>query len=121
MPVVAAAAVGIAAAAHQYADDVRHLTLTEAVHLAISQNRALKIARLKVAENEQKKVGQRSSYFPSLKNESNILHVTDLQNLNIPVGAFGTVGGVVRAFAKYNPAVRDKPPSTAAAPSFPSR
>jgi hypothetical protein len=44
------AAVGIATAAPQYANDVRHLTLTEAVHLAISQNRALKIARLKVAE-----------------------------------------------------------------------
>ncbi len=87
------AAVGIAAAAPQYADDVRHLTLTEAVHLAISQNRALKIARLKVAENEQKKAGERSSYFPSLKNESNILHVTDLQNISIPAGAFGTVGG----------------------------
>ena len=39
------AALGIAAAASQYAADVRHLTLTEAVHLAISQNRALKIAR----------------------------------------------------------------------------
>ena len=39
----------ILAAAPQYAAEVRHLTLTEAVHLAISQNRALKIARLKVA------------------------------------------------------------------------
>jgi outer membrane protein TolC len=87
-------AIWIAAAAPQYANDVRHLTLTEAVHLAISQNRALKIARLKVAENEQKKAGERSSYFPSLKNESNLMHVTDLQNLSIPTGAFGTVGGL---------------------------
>jgi len=87
------AAVGIAASAPLHADEVRHLTLTEAVHLAISQNRALKIARLKVAENQQKKAGDRSSYFPSLKNESNILHVTDLQNISIPAGAFGTVGG----------------------------
>jgi outer membrane protein TolC len=87
------AAIGIAAAASVYADDVRHLTLTEAVHLAISQNPALKIARLKVAENEQKKAGERSSYFPSLKNESNILHVTELQNISIPAGAFGTAGG----------------------------
>jgi outer membrane protein TolC len=87
------AAVGIVAAATQYADDVRHLTLTEAVHLAISQNPALKIARLKIAENEQKKAGERSSYFPSLKNESNILHVTELQNISIPAGAFGMAGG----------------------------
>ena len=62
------AAVGIAAAAPQYAAEVRTLTLTEAVHLAISQNRALKIARLKVAENEHKKAGERASYFPTLRN-----------------------------------------------------
>ena len=87
-------AAGIAAAAPQYADDARQLTLTEAVHLAISQNRALKIARLRVAENEQKKASERSSYFPSIKNESNLLHVTDLENIGIPTGAFGTVGGL---------------------------
>ena len=87
------AAVGIAAVVPQYGENARHLTLTEAVHLAISQNRVLKIARLRVAESEHKKAGERSSYFPSLKNESNLLHVTDLQNIGIPQGAFGTVGG----------------------------
>ncbi len=73
----------------QYAADVRHLTLTEAVHLAISQNRALKIARLKVVENEQKKAGERSAYFPPITNQSNALHITDLQNIGIPAGALG--------------------------------
>lgn len=86
-------AVGIAAALPQYAGDARQLTLTDAVHLAIGQNRALKIARLKAAENQQKKAGERSSYFPSIKNESALLHVTDLENLGIPTGAFGTVNG----------------------------
>jgi outer membrane protein TolC len=86
-------AVGIVAATSQYAADVRHLTLTEAVHLAISQNRELKIARLKVAESEQKKAGERSGYFPSLKNESNLLHVTELENIGIPAGAFGMAAG----------------------------
>jgi len=50
------AAVGIAAAAPQYADDVRHLTLTEAVHLAIGQNRALKIARLPLPAAERLRI-----------------------------------------------------------------
>ncbi len=88
-------AVGLAllSALPQDAADVRYLTLTEAVHLAISQNRALKIARLKVAENEQKKAGEHSAYFPSLRNESSTLHVTELQNVVIPAGAFGTIGG----------------------------
>jgi outer membrane protein TolC len=86
-------AVGVVAATSQYGAEARHLTLTEAVHLAISQNRSLKIARLKVTEYEQKKAGRHSAYFPSLKNESNILHVTDLQNISVPAGAFGMVGG----------------------------
>jgi len=87
------AAVGILPATSQYGAEVRHLTLTEAVHLAISQNRSLKIARLKVTENEQKKAGQHSAYFPSLTNQSNILHVTALENISIPAGTFGFAGG----------------------------
>src|SRR5689334_16227376 len=89
---VIVAAVGIAAATFQYGADIRHLTLTEAVHLAVSQNRALKIARLKVAENEQKKAGQRSTYFPSLTNHSSLYRITELQNISIPAGAFGIAG-----------------------------
>jgi len=77
----------------QQGAEIRHLTLSEAVHLALGQNHALKIARLKVIENEQKKAGQRSAYFPSIANQSNILHVTDFENIGIPAGAFGTVGG----------------------------
>lgn len=86
-------AAGIVTATSLFAGDIRHLTLTEAVHLAVNQNRELKIARLKVAENEQEKAGERSAYFPSLKNESNIMHVTELQNITIPAGTFGNVAG----------------------------
>jgi outer membrane protein TolC len=77
----------------QNAADVRRLTLTEAVHIAISQNRALKIARLKVVENEQKKAGEHSAYFPQITNQSNALHITELQNILIPAGALGAAGG----------------------------
>jgi outer membrane protein TolC len=77
----------------QYAADVVHLTLTDAVHTAIRQNRALKIARLKVTENQYKKAGEHTAYFPSIQNESNALHITDLQFVEIPAGGFGTVAG----------------------------
>jgi outer membrane protein TolC len=80
-------------AAPQQAAEARHLTLNEAVQLALRQNHALKIARLRVTENEQKKAGERSSYFPSITNQSNILHITDLQTIGIPAGALGTAGG----------------------------
>ena len=85
------ATLGALAAVPQNAAEARRLTLEEAVHLAISQNHALKIARLKVVENEQKKAGTKASYFPEIKNQSNFLHTTSLENIQIPAGAFGTV------------------------------
>jgi outer membrane protein TolC len=81
--------------ATQYAADVRHLTLDEAVRLAISQNRELKIARLKVIESEQKKAGEYSGYFPLLTNQSNALQVSALQIIEVPPGAFGAIGGTL--------------------------
>jgi outer membrane protein TolC len=92
--ILAIAGVAAWSVAPQFAADIRHLTLTEAVHLAISQNRELKIARLKVLANEQKKAGERSGYFPVLTNQSNALHITDLQQVVIPAGTFGFIGGV---------------------------
>ena len=90
---LALATLAMQAAAPQYAADVVHLTLTDAVHVAISQNRALKIARLKVAEKEHRKTGEHSAYFPEIANESNALHITDLQFVDIPAGGFGEVTG----------------------------
>jgi outer membrane protein TolC len=86
--------VGLLASAGQAAD-TRQLTLTDAVQLALRQNHALKIARLKVVENEQKKAGTKASYFPEIKNQSNFLHTNALENIDIPRGAFGVVPNVV--------------------------
>lgn len=74
-------------------DEVRHLKLEEAVRLALEQNRALKIARLKVKENEHKKGEARSDYFPTVTNRSNLLHITALQNITVPAGSLGSVAG----------------------------
>ena len=90
---LAMATLAMQAAAPQYAADIRHLTLTDAVHLAISQNRALKIARLKVTEKEHRKAGERSAYFPTMTNESSIRRFTELQIVTVPAGAFGIVAG----------------------------
>jgi outer membrane protein TolC len=93
--IVSVSALGALAAASENAAEVRRLTLTEAVHLAISQNRALKIARLKVVENEQKKAGEHSAYFPQVTNQTNALHITELQNITLPAGALGTAAGAL--------------------------
>jgi len=90
---LAIAGVAVLSATPQNSAPVRHLTLGEAVHLAISQNRQLKIARLRVAENEQKKAAEHSGYYPSITNQSNALHITELQSIGIPAGTLGTVAG----------------------------
>jgi outer membrane protein TolC len=92
--ILAVAGLAALSAVTQYAADIRRLTLTEAVHLAINQNRELKIARLKVVENKQKKAGERSQYFPTLTNQSSIVNFSPLPEfVSAPAGAFGTVAG----------------------------
>jgi len=69
----------------------RQLTLSDAVRMALAQNRTLKIARLKVTEKEQKKAGAKADYFPEIKNVSTVIHTTSVENIEIPRGAFGAV------------------------------
>ena len=67
-----------------------HLTLSQAIDLALNQNRDLKLAQLSVVDSEHKKEIARSAYFPNIKNESTLLHLTELEGVQIPAGAFGT-------------------------------
>jgi outer membrane protein TolC len=92
--ILSSAALGVFAGGDQQAAEVKHLTLTEAVQLAVSQNRDLKIARLKVAESQQNKAQARSCYFPEIKNHSTLLRTTSLEDLQIPAGAFGVVPNI---------------------------
>jgi outer membrane protein TolC len=88
------AVLGTLAAAPQEAAEARRLTLTDAVQLALGQNRDLKIARLKVVENQQKKAEAKSGYFPEITNHSTFLHLTDLSNIEIPTGALGQFSNI---------------------------
>ena len=71
----------------------RHITLDEAVQLALKHNHVVRIAGYKVEEKEHAKDVTRSAYFPILRNDSNVLNVTDTQFIAIPAGSLGTVGG----------------------------
>jgi outer membrane protein TolC len=71
----------------------RKLTLQEAIDLALQQNHAVKAANYAVAAQEQKKRMAQSDYFPSITNESNMLHITDLQRVEVPAGALGSIPG----------------------------
>lgn len=67
-----------------------HLTLPDAIDLALKQNRSLGLARLAVADSERKKEIARAAYFPSIKNESSIFHLTELAGVVFPEGIFGS-------------------------------
>lgn len=71
----------------------RKLTLQQAVDLATRQNHALKAASYGVAAEEQKRRIAKSSYFPTISNESNVLHISELQGIEVPAGAFGVIPG----------------------------
>src|SRR6201994_1850049 len=66
------------------------LSLSQAIDMALKENRDLKLARLAVTDSEHKREIARSAYFPHIKNESSVLHLTDLAGVQFPAGSFGT-------------------------------
>jgi outer membrane protein TolC len=71
----------------------RAITLREAVDLALQHNHVVRLATLKVSEQEEAKAIAKSAYFPSLRASSTVIHVSDTQLIEIPVGGFGSVAG----------------------------
>jgi outer membrane protein TolC len=65
------------------------LTLPRAVEMAMQNNRRLKLAHLSVADSEVKRTIARSNYYPHISNQSTALHLTELEGVVIPAGAFG--------------------------------
>ena len=75
------------------AQNVRRLTLHEAVQMALKQNHMVRISEMKVEEKQHAKDVARSAYFPTISNQSAVLHVTDTQFIQIAAGSLGTVSG----------------------------
>ncbi len=71
----------------------RRITLEEAVQLALKHNHVVRIAAYKVEEKQHAKDIARSAYYPILRNDSNLLQLTDTQFIGIPAGSIGTVSG----------------------------
>ena len=71
----------------------RHMTLQEAVQLALKHNHNIRIAGFAVEEKEQAKAFAKSSYFPSIRNDSSFMHVTDTQLVQIDAGSLGLADG----------------------------
>jgi outer membrane protein TolC len=71
----------------------RHITLQEAVQLALQHNHDIRIAGYTVEEKRHAKAVAKSSYFPSIRNDSTFMHVTDTQLIQIKSGSLGVAGG----------------------------
>jgi outer membrane protein len=71
----------------------RHVTLAEAVQLALKHNHDVRIAGYAVEEKKHAKEVAKSSYFPSIRNDSNFIHVTDTELIEIKAGSLGVASG----------------------------
>src|SRR5271167_901768 len=71
----------------------RHISLHEAIELALKHNHNVRIAGFKVEEKQHTKEVAKSGYFPTIRNDSTLVHLTDTQLIEIPAGSLGIVGG----------------------------
>src|SRR5579864_4297249 len=72
----------------------RHITLQQAVQLALMHNHDIRIAGYSVEEKQYAKEVAKSAYFPSVRNDSNFMHATDTQLIEIKTGSLGSAGGM---------------------------
>jgi outer membrane protein TolC len=101
-PCILAVAEVLLSSPPQLAGVIHQLTLQDAVHFAITQNHALKIAHLKVAENEQRKAAGHASYFPSVADHAHAGENTGTYHIAIPAGALGVVDGALVPASNLN-------------------
>lgn len=75
------------------------LTLPQAVAMALQHSHKLALARLSVQDSQEQKRVAQAHFYPKLSNESNVLHITQLEGVVIPAGALshGTSAGLIPA------------------------
>jgi outer membrane protein TolC len=71
----------------------RRITLHEAVQLALQHNHNIHLAEYKVQEQQHAKEVAKSAYFPTIRNDSHFMHLTDTQLIQINAASLGTVAG----------------------------
>ena len=65
-----------------------HLSLDQAIDLAIKQNHSLHLRSLAVDEMRSKKDEARSNYMPQMNASGGVHHVTELAGVEVPTGAY---------------------------------
>jgi outer membrane protein TolC len=80
-------------AQEQAVTNPRHLTLQEAVQLALKHDHVVRMAGFQVEEKQHAKDVAKSAYFPTIKNDSSVFKLTDTQFIQIAAGSLGTAAG----------------------------
>ena len=70
-----------------------HITLQEAVQLALKHNHKVRIGAFGVDEKQHAKEAAKGSYFPSIRNDSSFMRLTDTELIQIKEGSLGAAGG----------------------------
>jgi outer membrane protein TolC len=71
----------------------RHITLREAVQLALKHNHNVRIAQYGVDEKQHAKEAAKSAYFPSIRNDSSYMRLTETQLIQVAPGSLGVAAG----------------------------
>ena len=66
-----------------------HLTLNQAIDLALKENRSVHLRALAVEDTRAKKDEARANYMPQMSASGGVHHVTELAGIQIPAGAYG--------------------------------
>jgi len=67
-----------------------HVTLDQAIDLALKHNHSIHLRSLSVDQMRSKKDEARSNYLPQIKASGSVLHITELAGVEIPAGSFGS-------------------------------
>jgi outer membrane protein TolC len=65
------------------------LALDQAIDLALKQNRSVRLRTLSVEQMQSKKDAARSDYLPQITASGHVLHLTELEGVEIPAATFG--------------------------------
>src|SRR5258708_28154248 len=71
----------------------RQITLREAVQLALKHNHNVRISHYGVDAKQHVKEAARSSYFPSIRNDTSFARLTDTQLIQLREGSLSAPGG----------------------------
>jgi outer membrane protein TolC len=93
LPITVAISGSLALGQTSNTPSARHITLHEAVQMALKHNHNVRIAGYAVEEKQHAKEAEKGSYFPSIRNDSSFLRLTDTQLIQISPGGLGTAGG----------------------------